>query len=134
MDASKTELPQSARRMLGVLAMACAVLAGAGCGGGGYGSGGSGGSMNTSGPTITSEPQSVTASVGKTASFSVMASGYGMLVYQWTRDGTNISGALESSYTTGTLSLTDNGAMFAVQVTDGYGVSRTSSPAMLTVQ
>ncbi|RZL15119.1 MAG: hypothetical protein EOO89_14610, partial [Pedobacter sp.] len=49
-------------------------------------------------PTISSQPINLTKCVGQGATFSVTASGTG-LMYQWRKDGNPISGATSSSYT-----------------------------------
>lgn len=112
----------------------CLLLLGA-CGGG-YGGGSyGGGSMNggaQSPPVITMEPQSISVSAGKPASFNVAATGYAPLSYQWMRNGMNIAGATMASYTIAATAAADNGASFAVQVSNAYG-KKTSSPAVLTV-
>jgi len=73
---------------------------------------------------------SVTA--GQTATFSVVASGSGILSYQWSRNGTNISGATSASYTTPVTTTGDNGSTFVVVVTNTEG-SIASNAATLTV-
>jgi putative Ig domain-containing protein/centrosomal CEP192-like protein/Ig-like domain-containing protein len=83
-------------------------------------------------PTITSQPTSRTITAGQTATFSVTASGTAPLSYQWTKNGTAISGATLSSYTTPTETVSDNGAQFAVIVSNSAG-SVTSNAATLTV-
>lgn len=68
-------------------------------------------------PSISSQPTDVEVASGGTATFSVSASG-GDLRYQWQKnDGTwpgwaNISGATSSSYTTPTLSASDDGTCY----------------------
>jgi hypothetical protein len=83
-------------------------------------------------PSITSQPASKTVSVGQTATFSVTATGTGTLTYQWKKNGTAISGATSSSYTTPATAASDNGAVFTVTVTGSSG-NVTSSGATLTV-
>ena len=83
-------------------------------------------------PSITTQPTSQTVSVGQTASFSVTASGTAPLSYQWSKDGTAISGATSSSYTTPAATASDNGALFTVVVSNSAG-SVASSAATLTV-
>lgn len=83
--------------------------------------------------SITTQPLSTSAQVGGTASFSVVATGTAPLSYQWRKNGTAISGATASSYTTPTLVLGDSGATYSVVVTNPAG-SVTSSNATLTVQ
>jgi len=84
------------------------------------------------GPTITSQPQAATGIAGQTATFSVTATGSGGLSYQWRKNGSNIGGATSSSYTTPTLDMTYNGALYDVIVTDSVG-SVTSNTALLKV-
>ena len=86
----------------------------------------------TAAPSITTPPTSQTVSVGQTASFSVTASGTAPLSYQWSKDGTAISGATSSSYTTPAATASDNGALFTVVVSNSAG-SVASSAATLTV-
>jgi len=83
-------------------------------------------------PQITSEPQNVTASTGQSATFSVSASGTAPLTYQWLRDGNDIAGANQSSYTLPGVSTADSGAVFEVTVSNALG-SVTSSGATLSV-
>ena len=102
----------------------------------------SGGSMSVSpsirvnppAPVITTQPTAATVYRGQTAAFTVVATGTGTLRYQWRKNGTAISGATSSSYTTPATVLADNSAAFSVVVSDPYGGSRTSSNAALTVK
>src|SRR2546428_513218 len=65
-------------------------------------------------PTITTQPANQTVTAGKTATFSVVASGSVPLSYQWQKNnGTgflNISGATAASYTTPTTTTADSGS------------------------
>jgi len=72
-------------------------------------------------PAISSQPASKTVTVGQTASFSVTATGTAPLSYQWQRNGAAISGAISSTYTTPATTSTDNGALFAVVVSNSIG-------------
>ncbi len=83
-------------------------------------------------PSITSQPASQSVTAGQAATFSVTASGTAPLSYQWSKNGTPISGANSSSYTTPPTSSSDNGAQFVVVVSNTAG-SATSNPATLTV-
>jgi hypothetical protein len=85
-----------------------------------------------SAPTISAQPINQSVNVGQTASFSVTAAGSGTLTYQWQRNGTSISGATGSSYTTPATVIGDNASTFLVVVSDAAG-STSSSAASLTV-
>jgi len=96
----------------------------------GCGSGGGGGGSNA--PVITTQPANQSVAPPATATFSVTATGASPLSYQWSKNGTTISGATSSSYTTPATACADNGAQFVVVVTNSAG-SVTSNPATLTV-
>ena len=83
-------------------------------------------------PSITTQPASQTVSVGQTATFTVAATGTAPLSYQWSNNGTAISGATSSSYTTPATTSSDNGAVFQVTVSNSIG-SVTSDSAALTI-
>jgi len=125
-------------RVLRLVVALCASLIAA-CGGG-YGGGSGSGGMSSSAPTITTQPMAQSVHAGQVATFSVVASGpsgYTNFTYQWMRQSsgmmafTAISGATGASYML-TTALSDNGASFKVNVTNGYGTTPSSS-AMLTV-
>jgi hypothetical protein len=84
-------------------------------------------------PTITTQPADRTVTAGQTARFSVVATGTPPLRFQWTKNGVNITGATNASYTTPPTTPADNGALFGVTVTNRAG-SVTSNNAILTVQ
>ena len=81
---------------------------------------------------ITMQPASQTVSVGRSATFSVLATGTPPLHYQWRRNGAAIVGATGSSYTTPAAVIVDNGLSFTLVVTNVTG-SITSNAATLTV-
>ncbi len=83
-------------------------------------------------PAITTQPASQTVIAGKTASFTVAATGTAPLTYQWSKNGAAISGATSSTYTTPAETTTDNNAKFTVAVSNSAG-SATSNAAILTV-
>jgi glucose/arabinose dehydrogenase len=83
-------------------------------------------------PTITQHPENRTVAVGQTATFTVSANGTTPLSYQWQKNGTNITGATNASYTTPATVIGDNGATFRCVVTNSVG-SATSNAATLTV-
>jgi PQQ enzyme repeat len=86
----------------------------------------------SSAPKITTQPANQTVAVGKQASFTVVASGTAPLSYQWRKNGVAIAGATAASYTTPATVSTDNGAQFAVTVTNAAG-SISSNNALLSV-
>jgi hypothetical protein len=83
-------------------------------------------------PSITTQPTNQSVIVGQTATFSVTATGSAPLSYQWYKNGSAISGANSTSYTTPATALTDNGAQFNVVVTNSVSTA-TSNTAILTV-
>ena len=84
-------------------------------------------------PAITTQPVNQTVTAGQRAHFTVVAAGTTPLHYQWLKNGVNITGATRASYTTPATTADDNGALFAVTVTNLAG-SLTSNNAILTVQ
>ena len=86
-------------------------------------------SINT--PVISTQPAALTVDAGTPATFSVVASGAGMLSYQWRRNGVNIAGANGASYTIASTTAGDVG-LYSVVISNADGPT-TSSPAQLTV-
>ena len=88
-------------------------------------------------PAIGTQPANQSVVVGQTATFTVTASGTGPFTYQWQKNGTNISGATTSTYTTPATTVDDDGAQYGVVVGNSdYQVSAnkvSSSKATLTV-
>ncbi len=84
-------------------------------------------------PTITIHPGDAVVTVGQTATFTATANGDGPLSYQWSKDGTPISGAKSTSYTTPTTVLSESGTLYGVIVSDTYGGHIGSTTAHLTV-
>lgn len=83
-------------------------------------------------PVITAGPDDQTVQVGQPATFSVTVSGPGTLTYQWQRNGADIAGANNDSYTVAAAAAADNKALYRCVV--GNGVSSvTSRSATLTV-
>jgi hypothetical protein len=87
--------------------------------------------VNTA-PTILAQPVSQAVTSPQTATFSVAASGSGTLTYQWYKNGSLISGATSSSYTTPATTGANNGSLYTVTVTNATG-SVTSAAATLSV-
>ena len=86
-------------------------------------------------PSITVRPADVTVTEGQAATFTVTAAGSGTLLYQWEKNGANVTGGTggtTASYTTPATVYGDNGAAFTCVVTNAGG-SVTSNAATLTV-
>ena len=86
---------------------------------------------NAQAPSITSQPQRTAAATGRSATFSIAASGPGPLSYQWRFEGVDIGGANLSSYTISSVAANQAGN-YDVIVSNTSG-SVTSSAATLTV-
>ncbi|MCU0353890.1 MAG: PA14 domain-containing protein [Cytophagales bacterium] len=83
-------------------------------------------------PSIAQQPNNQTVAEGGTASFTVAASGQAPLSYQWQKNGTNVTGANQTTLTLTNVPLTDNNARYRCVVTNASG-SATSNEATLTV-
>lgn len=123
------------KRPLVVVFIGAVAAAVAACGGGG----GGGSSSNTPppppaavAPSITAQPTNADVMQGQTAQFTVAATGTAPLSYQWSMNGTAISGANASTYETAPTTRNDDGAQFVVVVTNSAG-SATSNAAKLSV-
>jgi hypothetical protein len=82
-------------------------------------------------PVIIIHPTNQTVMVSNSASFTVVAGGTPPLFYQWSFNGTNISGATNNSLLVTNVQFSEAGN-YAVLVTNIYG-SATSSNVVLTV-
>ena len=82
-------------------------------------------------PVITTQPTNQTVTAGGTAAFSVTASGTLPLCYQWKFNGTNLSGATNTTLVLTNVQPSQSGN-YTVLVTNLYG-SVLSSNALLTV-
>ena len=127
------------KRIVPALATGFMAIALTACGGGGSSSDSAGGGTTTPpvvvpiAPTISAPPDNQSVVAGKTATFSVQASGSGTLSYQWKKNGTDIpTNATSSSYTTPAASIADNGAKYSVSVSNSVGTV-TSNTATLEV-
>jgi len=83
-------------------------------------------------PSITTQPANQTVTAGQTAMFSVSATGTAPMGYQWRKNGTNITGATSSSYSTPATTTTDSGSSFSVVISNSAG-SVSSNNATLMV-
>ncbi len=92
----------------------------------------------TSAPTITTQPQNVSVTIGQNASFSVAATGNPSPTYQWqskTSGATafsNLTGATAASYTLTNAQMANSGTQFRALVSNSAG-SVASNAATLTV-
>lgn len=82
-------------------------------------------------PVITEQPENVSVTEPDAAVFSVVATGNG-LTYQWKRNTVDIPGATESTYIIDPTSVSDDGDLFSVTVTNTVG-SVASNDVSLTV-
>jgi hypothetical protein len=87
-------------------------------------------------PVITTQPVSTAVCVGKTATFSVVATNG--TSYQWqtgnaNNQWANIPGATSASYTTNNTNMFMNGALYRVAITGPCGTVVYSNPVILTV-
>ena len=81
-------------------------------------------------PIVLENPANMSISLGGTATFNVTAVGEGTLSYQWQKDGSNISGANSSSYTTEIATLSDNGTTYRCVVSNSNGSVNSSSATL----
>jgi hypothetical protein len=81
-------------------------------------------------PSIISQPESVTTNAGASVSFSVVATGTAPMAYQWSHNGTNISGGTSSTYSKPNAQMGDAGS-YGVQISNVAGTLG-SSNAVLT--
>ncbi len=84
-----------------------------------------------SAPTISTQPQSQTKSVGQSVTFTVVATGNPAPTYQWRKNTVSIGGATGASYTIASIALGD-AATYDVVATNSQG-SATSNGAVLTL-
>ncbi len=85
-------------------------------------------------PTISTHPQGNGSLLGTSATFTVVASGTGVLTYQWKKDNVNISGAISTSYTIASTTLPDNGAKFKCSVSNAGGTTVSDEATLYVLQ
>jgi hypothetical protein len=88
--------------------------------------------VQSTAPSITTQPSNQSVTVGQSATFSVAATGTTPLSYQWQKGTAAITGATSASYTTPATVSSDEGSQFQVVVSNSVG-SRTSNAATLSV-
>ena len=81
-------------------------------------------------PTITIQPTNQTVTVGGTVTFSVTASGSPPLSYQWNFNGTDITGATNTTLTLTNVQLNQAGN-YTMLVTNNYGSILSSNAALV---
>jgi hypothetical protein len=87
----------------------------------------------TGAPQIVTHPTSQTVLLGRTATFTVSATGSSPLAYQWQKDGVDIQGETSASYTTLPALQFDNNTTYRCRVSNSQGTV-VSNSATLTVQ
>ena len=89
-------------------------------------------------PTITTQPADKTAVVGKTATFSAAAAGKPLPTYQWQIDRgsgwDDISGAIDRTYTTASVTLANDGYRYRVVATNSAGHVASDAAALTVVE
>ncbi|HLP31611.1 MAG TPA: PQQ-dependent sugar dehydrogenase, partial [Geothrix sp.] len=85
----------------------------------------------TNAPSISRQPVSATLPVGGSHTFTVGALGGG-LSYQWQRNGADIPGANDPSYTVSNVQTWDDNAQFRCRITNSFGTA-TSDAAVLSI-
>jgi len=83
-------------------------------------------------PQMVRHPGNLTLADGEPAAFRCAATGEGPLAYRWLRDGVEIGGAAEATYTIEQAALADDGARFACAASNARGAAE-SHPARLSV-
>jgi uncharacterized cupredoxin-like copper-binding protein len=84
------------------------------------------------GPTITAQPQDQTVAAGETATFTVVAEGNGPLLYQWSKNGVEVDGAISAMLVIENVTAAEHAGVYTVEVTDDAGTV-ISDGATLTV-
>lgn len=83
-------------------------------------------------PSVAREPADQSVDIGQPAVFSVAASGTAPMSYQWQKNGTDIPGATDSSYTTPAIAEGDDGSLYRCIIANAVS-SDTSTSATLWV-
>jgi hypothetical protein len=81
---------------------------------------------------VTIDPRDTVVTDGRSASFTVSATGTGTISYRWQKNGTDLSGATAASYTINAAAFADSGSAFRCIVSNSVGKD-TSAAALLRV-
>lgn len=81
---------------------------------------------------ITAQPENRTVFAGKSATLQVAFTGSAPFTIQWQRNGQDIPGANEMTYTVASAAVADNGARFTAKISNSAGTV-TSEPGTLTI-
>ena len=90
-------------------------------------------SVSVPAPVITTQPFGQILSIGAVPTFAVAATGTGTLTYQWYCNGYSIGGANNITYVAPSFQATDDGKIYTVMVSDTYGNTTTSVPAVTSL-
>ncbi len=85
-------------------------------------------------PTIITHPRDTTLSVGDQAVFVVECSGTPPFTRQWRKNGTVLGSNMEAEYTTRTLSMADDGAVYNCVVSNSAGSATTNDAVVHVTQ
>ena len=78
------------------------------------------------GPKITLQPVSLLVNYGATGTFTAQGTS-GFITYQWLRNGTQIPGATQPSYTTASVTASDDGTLYACMISNQFASIITNS-------
>lgn len=83
-------------------------------------------------PTLLTQPQSQTRSAGENAAFSIVASGFQPMSFQWRWNGDPIAGATDSTYTRSSVQLSDAGN-YSVVISNSVGTVTSSNGGLAVI-
>ena len=83
-------------------------------------------------PTITTQPASQTMLLGRSATFTVAATGTAPLFYQWYRNGVAVSNGNTTTFLTPVVTAADNNTTYSVTVTNSAGSEQSAVATLQT--
>jgi hypothetical protein len=89
--------------------------------------------VDVSGPTISVQPVQTVVFEGDSATFTITASGTGVLHYQWKKNGSNV-GTDSNSYNTGATVIGDNLSTIQCVVTDDNGTANSNIVYLIVIE